>query len=72
MLSWGVDCKFQQPVERTGTVLIIPVRRLVCGVIYWYLWTVLIPHLRGYRLEEEADTLQDGTSVTRLIKIKNQ
>ncbi|MCJ1276031.1 hypothetical protein MMC21_003836 [Puttea exsequens] len=45
---------------------------LVCGVIYWYLWTVLIPHLRGYRLEEEADTLQDGTSVTRLIKIKNQ
>ncbi|KAL2048026.1 hypothetical protein ABVK25_011122 [Lepraria finkii] len=45
---------------------------LVCGVIYWYLWTVLIPRLRGYRLEEEGDMLQDGTSVTKLVKVKNQ
>ena len=53
-------------------VLIIAMRRLVCGVIYWYLWTVLIPRLRGYRLEEEGDMLQDGTSVTKLIKVKYQ
>ena len=46
--------------------------RLVGGVIYWYLWTVLIPRLRGYHLEEEADVLQDGTSITKLIKVKNQ
>ena len=47
--------------------------RLVCGVIYWYIWTVFIPHLGGYRLEEEADTLQDGTRITKLIKVrKNQ
>ncbi|CAD6563808.1 MAG: hypothetical protein ASARMPREDX12_000070 [Alectoria sarmentosa] len=43
---------------------------LVCGVIYWYLWTVLIPRLRGYRLEEEGDMLQDGTSVTKLVQVK--
>ena len=48
------------------------VRRLVCGVIYWFLWTVLIPHLRGYRLEEEANMLKDGTSVTKLVKVKSQ
>ena len=50
----------------------LTVRRIIVGVIYWYLWTVLIPRLRGYRLEEEADVLQDGTSVTRLVKVKNQ
>ena len=53
-------------------VLTVPIRRLICGVIYWYLWTVLIPRLRGYRLEEEADTLQDGTSITKLVKVKKQ
>ena len=53
-------------------MLIIHLRRLICGVIYWYLWTVLIPRLRGYRLEEEDDVLQDGTSVTKLIKVKVQ
>ena len=61
-----------QSVERAGMVLTIRMRRLVCGVIYWYLWTVLIPRLRGYRLEEEGDMLQDGTSVTTLVKVKNQ
>lgn len=47
------------------------VGRLICGVVYWYLWTLLIPNLRGYRLEEEVGVLKDGTSVTRLVKVKN-
>lgn len=50
----------------------LTVRRLIGGVIYWYLWTVLIPRLGGYHLEEEADVLRDGTSVTKLVKVKNQ
>ena len=58
-------------MERARTVLTVSIRRLVGGVIYWYLWTILIPHLRGYRLEEEADVLKDGTSVTKLVKVKN-
>ena len=53
-------------------VLTISVYRLVCGVVYWYIWTVLIPRLRGYRLEEESGVLHDGTSVTKLVKVKNQ
>lgn len=44
--------------------------RLVCGVIYWYLWTVLIPRLRGYSLEEEGAVLPDGTTITQLVKVK--
>ena len=46
--------------------------RLVGAVIYWYIWTVAIPRWRGYRLEEEFDVLEDGTSITRLVKKKNK
>ena len=68
-LSWVADCKF--PTSKSaGIVLNLAMCRLVCGVIYWYLWTVLIPRLRGYHLEEEGDVLQDGTSVTKLVKVK--
>lgn len=59
-----------ESVERPETVLTTPVRRLACGVIYWYLWTVLIPRLRDYRLEEEGDMLQDGMSVTKFVQVK--
>lgn len=53
-------------------VLIADMRRFVGGVIYWYLWTVLIPHWGGYHLEEEGDVLHDGTSVTKLVKVKDK
>ena len=46
--------------------------RLVFGVVYWYCWTRLVPHLRGYRFEEEKGVLSDGTTITRLVKIKNR
>ena len=68
-LSWVADCEFGT-AEFAGMRL--TARRIIGGVIYWYLWTVLIPRLRGYHLEEEADVLQDETSVTRLVKVKNQ
>ena len=70
--SLEADCKVSPFVESAGRLLTVPVRRLVCGIIYWYLWTILIPRLRGYHLEEEVDVLKDGTSVTKLIKVKNQ
>ena len=44
--------------------------RLIGTVIYWYLWTVLIPRWRGYRIEEEADVLEDGTSIIKLVRTK--
>lgn len=68
--SWVADCKcLSNGPDQEGANLLWC--RLVCGVIYWYLWTVLIPRLRGYHLEEEGDVLQDGTSVTKLVKVKN-
>lgn len=45
-------------------------RRLLCGVLYWYIWTVLIPRWRNYRLEEQMDVLEDGTSITRIVKVQ--
>lgn len=45
--------------------------RILFAVVYWYLWTVAIPRWRGYRLEEEVDVLEDGTSITKLIKVKD-
>uniref|UniRef100_A0A0B7JZR1 Amino acid permease/ SLC12A domain-containing protein n=1 Tax=Bionectria ochroleuca TaxID=29856 RepID=A0A0B7JZR1_BIOOC len=40
-----------------ATYAIVGVSILVAGVIYWYLWTVLIPRWRGYTLEEETEHL---------------
>ena len=70
MLLLVVDCEFIGN-GMCCAMLTTPIHRLICSVIYWYLWTVLIPRLGGYRLEEEADVLQDGTSVTKLVKVKN-
>lgn len=47
------------------------IRRLGFGVVYWYVWTVLIPRVKGYRLEEEKSILSDGTSINRLVKVKD-
>jgi hypothetical protein len=40
---------------------------LATGVLYWYVWTILLPRWRGYRLEEEVEVLKDGTSITKLV-----
>lgn len=42
--------------------------RWAFAIAYWYIWTRLIPHYRGYRLEEEADILGDGTTITKLVR----
>jgi hypothetical protein len=48
--------------------------QLIChsilfGVLYWYVWTVFIPRRNGCTLEETVDTLDDGTTVTRLVQV---
>jgi hypothetical protein len=45
---------------------------ILFGVLYWYLAFVAIPHWYGYRVEEEVDLLSDGTSITRLVNVKNE
>lgn len=42
---------------------------LVFGIIYWYVWTILIPKWKGYVIEEEEETLKDGTTITRLVHV---
>lgn len=43
-------------------------RRIVFAVIYWYVWTVLLPRRGGYKLVETVVTLDDGTGVTKLAR----
>jgi amino acid transporter len=43
--------------------------RIIFGIAYWYVWTILIPRWKGYKLEEEFDVLDDGTTVTRLVHV---
>jgi hypothetical protein len=42
---------------------------MLFGVLYWYSWTVLLPKWKRYRLEEEIRILDDGTTVTNIVKV---
>jgi hypothetical protein len=43
--------------------------RIGFAIIYWYLWTVLIPKWKGYSLEESEEVLDEGTTITKLIHV---
>lgn len=47
----------------------IPFCRILFAVIYWYIWTVLLPRWGGYSLEEAVEVLDDGTSITQLVRV---
>jgi len=42
---------------------------MLFGVIYWYVWTILIPRWKDYNLEEVTEVLDDGTTVTKLVHV---
>jgi len=42
---------------------------ILFGIGYWYVWTVWIPYQNGCTLEEIEATLDDGTTVTRLVQV---
>ncbi|UKZ67516.1 uncharacterized protein TrAtP1_008673 [Trichoderma atroviride] len=50
-----------------ATYAVVGMSTIVAGVLYWYVWTILLPKWRGYTLEEETEVLGDGTSITRLV-----
>ncbi|KAL5406739.1 hypothetical protein PMIN03_007620 [Paraphaeosphaeria minitans] len=52
-----------------ATYAVVGVSIILFGVVYWYVWTVLIPKWKGCRLEEETSILADGTSVTTLVHV---
>jgi hypothetical protein len=45
---------------------------ILFAILYWYLAFVAIPRWYGYRVEEETEVLSDGTSITRLVNVKNE
>ncbi|EPS35754.1 hypothetical protein H072_10698 [Dactylellina haptotyla CBS 200.50] len=51
-----------------GTYAVATLSVLCIAVIYWYVWTVELPRRKGYELVEQAEILDDGTSVTILVK----
>ncbi|KAJ9607260.1 low-affinity methionine permease [Cladophialophora chaetospira] len=55
-----------------ATYALVAISILIFGVIYWFAWTIALPHYRGERLEEESDILDDGTTITKLIRIRRE
>ncbi|KAJ5160861.1 uncharacterized protein N7482_007865 [Penicillium canariense] len=51
-----------------ATYAIVGISVILFGLLYWYVWTVLLPQLGGYTLEEAVETLDDGTSITKLVR----
>ncbi|KAL7817120.1 amino acid permease domain-containing protein [Trichoderma gracile] len=49
-----------------ATYAVVGMGTIVAGVLYWYVWTVLLPKWGGYTLEEKTEVLDDGTSITRV------
>ena len=56
--------------SRSGTANYVR-HSLVFAILYWYVWTVLLPRWKKYSLEEEVRVLGDGTVVTKLVKVRN-
>ena len=52
--------------------IISDVSRLLFAVLVWYSAFVAVPRWRGSRVEEEVEVLSDGTSISRLIHVKNE
>ncbi|ESZ90873.1 methionine permease [Sclerotinia borealis F-4128] len=53
-----------------ATYAVVGVGIVLFGVGWWVLVFWALPRWGGYRVEEEVEVLGDGTSITRLIKVK--
>lgn len=53
-----------------ATYAVVGVGIIVFGVGWWAFVFLGLPKWGGYRIEEEVEVLGDGTSVTRLVKVK--
>ncbi|KZP26305.1 high-affinity methionine permease [Athelia psychrophila] len=52
-----------------ATYCVVGIGILVLCVVYWYIWTHLLPNWRGYHLEERTFVLDDGAVTKTLVKI---
>ncbi|KAL2180559.1 amino acid permease-domain-containing protein [Thermothelomyces heterothallicus CBS 202.75] len=60
--SWGAH------LSRVSYAL-VGISVLAFGVMYWAVVTILLPWWGNYRLEERADVLRDGTTITKLVHV---
>lgn len=51
------------------TTILTMLTRIILSIVYWWIWTIVIPNRNGYRLEEEIEILPDGTSITQLVHV---
>ncbi|TVY67469.1 Low-affinity methionine permease [Lachnellula suecica] len=55
-----------------ATYAIVGIALILISVLYWYVWFVALPRWGGYRIEEEVAVLEDGTSITKLVRVKRE
>ncbi|CZR59546.1 probable low-affinity methionine permease [Phialocephala subalpina] len=55
-----------------ATYAIVGIGIILFAVLYWYVMFVALPRWYKYRIEEEVEILSDGTSVTKLVKVKDE
>ncbi|KAI9744138.1 MAG: hypothetical protein M1818_002290 [Claussenomyces sp. TS43310] len=53
-----------------ATYAIVGIGIIAFAVLYWYIWFVVWPRWCGLKIEELEEVLEDGTSITRLVRVK--
>jgi amino acid transporter len=54
-----------------ATYAVVGISVILFGLVYWYVWFKLLPRWKGYHVEEETNTLSDGTTVSTLVYVAN-
>ncbi|KAH8591523.1 amino acid/polyamine transporter I [Bisporella sp. PMI_857] len=54
-----------------ATYAIVGISIILFAILYWYIYFIVVPKWKNYRIEEVTEVLDDGTSITRLVNIKN-
>ncbi|KAI2637392.1 hypothetical protein GGS21DRAFT_475976 [Xylaria nigripes] len=68
----GLAVPFIPPSERNpdglwyATYAVVGVGIIGFSILFWLIWTIILPWLGRYRLEEKQDILDDGTRITVL------
>lgn len=48
---------------------LLTINSFVFGVVYWFIWTRLLPRYGRYTLKERAGILDDGTVINRFVHV---
>ena len=56
----------EKGVLGSAAYALVGIAILLFGVLYWYVYTEVLPKWRGYKLEDVTETLDDGTTITTI------